>query len=115
MLEYLGSHFLSCQRVLPARDHFEGTVKAELYRGLWIARCPEEDCASSATVTSLDPIYACHVCGVGWFHVKFPINRAKIEAEVMKRKIPRKGLVHANWIYGETLKMLRDQTQAAEA
>tara|TARA_Y100000310_G_scaffold342781_2_gene447404 strand:- start:307 stop:738 length:432 start_codon:yes stop_codon:yes gene_type:complete len=119
MWEYLAHFARRNRRTLPPLEHKEGTVKAELYRGLWIARCPEDDCANAITVTSLNPIMFCTDCGAGWFDVLFPPNKVQIEHEVMKRPTARRGLVHANWDpyggprgEGESMYLLRKQTKA---
>ena len=105
-------------------DLVYGIVKAELYRGLWIVRCPAEGCYGAVAVCSTNPIYMCPDCGAGWFRVEFPKNREAIEDEVMKRPVTVKGLTHANWSpYGgrtrdgkptggpETMPQLRRQTK----
>ena len=98
MLQYLGASFRGNKRTLPDRKNVEGSVRAELYRGLWIARCPHADCSDACAVTTETPVYACPACGAGWFKVLFPDNKAAIEAEVMKRPAHRNGnLIHANW------------------
>ena len=112
LVQYIGAIFNSNQRSLPAMDHFEGVVKAELYRGLWIARCPEDGCQSAVAVTAHDPRMACGDCGAGWFTVEFPENKTEIEAELNKRPIPRKGLVHHNWAHGTSMETLEAETMA---
>ena len=111
MVDYLVSN--ATRNDVPIPDTVIGTVKARLNRGRWIADCPEDDCFGACVVTSLDPIYFCPDCGSGWYEVIFPKNKAKIEAEVLKRRVTRRGLVHANW-EGESLKTLREQTAEAE-
>jgi len=98
---------------LPEDEIPIGEVDAELHRGRWIVQCPEVDCAGAVLVTTMDPVYMCPDCGSGWYNVVFPKNKAAIEREVLKRKITRKGLVHANW-KGETIAELREQTLKAE-
>jgi len=112
MGEYCGHIALKNRVPIPAPDHCEGEVYAELHRGLWIARCPEESCSCAWAVTSVAPRFFCGECGAGWFTVVFPPNKAAIIREVMKRPIPRRGLLHANWVPGETMKQLRAETLA---
>ena len=113
MLTYLISNAKRCGVPIPASESDKGTVKARLNRGRWIVYCPEDDCFGACVVTSLDPVYFCPDCGSGWYEVIFPRNKARIEEEVMKRRVTRRGLVHANW-EGESLKKLREQTHEAE-
>ena len=100
--EYMGMF----PKQTPPVDHYEGEISAEIHRGLWIARCPEKYCSGAMAVTSLDKRIACPSCGAGWFVVQFPSNKLAIENELMKRPIPRGGMVHHNWA-GETLVELR--------
>ncbi len=113
MLEYLISNARRNDVPIPSENSDMGTVKARLHRGRWIVDCPESDCFGACVVTSLDPVYFCPDCGSGWYKVIFPKNKAKIEEEVLKRRVTRQGLVHANW-EGESLKQLREQTAEAE-
>lgn len=108
--QYLGG--IALQNGIPIPEAVAGAVYAELYRGLWIVRCPASDCSSAATVTSVNPVYFCPDCGIGWFGVVFPGNKAAIQNEVMKRPATRKGLIHANWRRGETMKQLQRETVA---
>ena len=111
MLEYCGAQALAHQVDIPAPDHFEGTIKAELHRGLWIARCSERFGSGAVAVTAVDPKAFCPDCGAGWFHIEFPADKVKIVAEVEKRFIPRPGMVFANWLPGESLAQLRRETR----
>lgn len=111
MSEYLISNARRNDVLIPA--NVIGKVKPRLHRGRWIVDCPEEECFGACVVTSIDPIYFCPDCGSGWYEVIFPKNKAKIEEEVLKRRVTRQGLVHANW-EGESLKELREQTAEAE-
>ena len=70
-------------------------IPAELYRGLWVGRCPE--CSGACAVTTTNPVYFCPDCGAGWFEITFPKNQTAIEAEVMKRPTVRGRMVFANW------------------
>ena len=108
MVDYLVSN--ATRNGIPIPESVTGTVRAELHRGRWIARCLE--CSNACLVTSLDPIYFCPDCGAGWYEVLFPKNKTQIEAELMKRPVERKGLVHVNWS-GETMKQLRAETLEA--
>ncbi len=112
VMDYLGAGFRGSGRSLPPLDHIEGDIYAELERGLWIARCPEEYCFGACAVTSLNKINACPSCGAGWFNVIFPENKAAIEKELMKRPIPRVGLIFHNWRLGESMAQLRAETKA---
>lgn len=112
MLQYVGGLFNAQRRALPAPDHLEGTIKAQLHQGLWIATCPEAGCSGAFAVTSLQPFAACSSCGAGWFEIEFPENKEAIETELNKRPIPRKGLVHHNWSPGESMAKLRKETKA---
>ena len=111
MLQYCGSIAIGNGLPVPAPDNFEGTLRAQLHRGLWVVLCPEEKCSSAVAVTSVDPKSFCPDCGAGWFHVKFPKNKAAIITELMKRPIYRPGLFHANWS-GQTMVDLRAETEA---
>ena len=112
MQEYCGHIALNNRVPFPEQDHYEGEVNAELHRGLWIARCPEASCSSAWAVSSVDPKFFCGECGAGWFTVIFPPNKAAIQRDVMKRPVPRRGLIHANWLPGETMAQLRAETLA---
>ena len=110
VLEYLGPLFRGSNRTLPPMDHVEGDTYAELIRGLWMVRCSEPYCSGATAVTSLNSITACPSCGAGWFNVVFPANKAQIEKELMKRPIPRVGMIFTNWLLGEPMKQLRKET-----
>ena len=114
MMDYLVGNAIKQGTDVP--EGLVGEVKAELYRGLWIARCVE--CSGACTVTSVDPIYMCPDCGAGWFNVVFPTNKAAIEKELLKRPTRRGGRMdYANWNphaekgKGETLGQLRFETR----
>ena len=102
IVQYLGNEAMKSGLQVPTE--VVGIVKAELHRGLWIARCPNQfnpnqylRCSNAVGVTSVNPVAMCPVCGGGWWRVEFPRNRAAIERELMKRPIPTKGLIHVNW------------------
>lgn len=122
MRQYIGHYAQRNGLSVPRMDTMQGIVLAELYRGLWIARCPSQECAGACAVTSLSPVYCCPDCGAGWFEVIFPPNKAAIEKEVMKRPETGRGLIHANWDpyggprgTGESMALLREQTKAGIA
>lgn len=82
-------------------------VKAHLDTGRWIGHCPL-GCRGAELVSMVDPFFLCTSCGSGdkWWPVVFPGNKAKIEAEVVKRADVRGWA----WNPGETLKSLRAET-----
>jgi len=82
MREYLAHHARRNRRDLPPSDEIEGPVHAELYRGLWIVRCPADPCAGACVASSLDPVYFCPDCGAGWFDVIFPVNKTAIARQL---------------------------------
>jgi len=76
-----------------------GKVKAELYRGLWIVRCPNvPGCSGAVGVDSINPVCMCPDCGAGWFKVIFPENKGAIEVELLKRPTLMNRMVYANWL-----------------
>ena len=102
VVQYLGQEALKMGHDVP--DSVVGIIQAELHRGLWIARCPNRvnpnehlRCSNAVAVDSVHPTVMCPACGDGWWKVLFPENREAIETELMKRPIPRKGLIHVNW------------------
>ncbi len=96
MIAYVGGAASTQGTPMPPQNSFEGDIHAELYRGLWIARC--NSCSGTVSVTSVQPLSMCPDCGAGWFRIIFPKNKAEIEAEVMKRPQMRGGfLKFANW------------------
>lgn len=95
IVQYLGQEAIKNGLDIPTS--MLGVVKAELHRGLWIVRCPADRCSGAVGVDSRHPVSMCPDCGAGWFRVEFPINKAAIESELLKRPIPPKGLIHANW------------------
>jgi len=113
MREYLSHFGKPNRRVPPPTDRNEGTTYAYLNHGLWMAPCiAGEGCYGLVFVTSRFPYMWCVDCGAGWFDVEFPKNKEAIVRELEKRPIPRLGMLHANWVPGETLAKLRRETKA---
>jgi len=96
MVEYVIAAATRQGTTIPPHDKLEGNIHAELYRGLWIARCTS--CSGAVAVTSLEPLSMCPDCGAGWFQVIFPKNKPEIETELMRRPQMRGGVMKfANW------------------
>lgn len=81
-------------------------VQASVNHGRWVANCPY--CAGAELVDPDDLRFWCLSCdmaanGRRWLRVAMPANRAKLEAELVKRR----SSANRNWIPGETLAALR--------
>jgi len=82
-------------------------VMARLDAGRWLADCPICDGAELVSVS--DPVFFCLSCSSGgmWWPVEWPVDRAEIEAEVIKRS----DLMGWAWNPGETLADLEAETR----
>lgn len=107
-------------------DHIQGTVRARISAGRWIADC---SCNSAMIVSTETPYFICPECGNAhndgrWRRVIFPSNRAAIETVLLKRPLMSQRRTAAgelvwmqgrnpmeawnrNWSPGETLTTLR--------
>jgi len=92
---------------IPPLDRVDQTepLRARVYRGLWIADCP--DCGAAGMVWVETPVFMCQVCWNGrigglWRGVEFPVERGEIEDILEARLLPQE----QNWT-SETLDELR--------
>lgn len=134
-------------RPLPDVRGAKGFVDAYINHGRWIAECPpkltpaidrngelifdknggqvfeKHSCGHALVASDAFPYYICTVCGNEendgqFYNIRFPSNRAAIEAELVKR--PVRNPIHSkpwaeptrNWIPGESVAKLR--AEAAE-
>ena len=86
-------------------------VQAEVNQGRWLARC--SFCSGAELIDPQDLRFYCLSCdmeaaGRRWLPVKLPVQRAAIEAALLKR--PKEE--HRNWRPGETVADLRRENAA---
>ena len=95
---------------LPKSVVLSPIAQAQVNHGRWIADCPF---CNGAEMVDLDKrLFFCGSClnkGVGgqWLTVAVPIERAAIEAELIKRS----GEEHRNWKPGESVAALRAENR----
>lgn len=86
------------------------TLPAKANHGRWVVECP---CGAAQLTGKTDRRFYCVECGNAlfegkWVAVEWPTNAAAIEEELDRRPM----LANRNWIPGETVADLRDETKA---
>jgi hypothetical protein len=93
-------------RGIDAHEHIVTThLFARIEHGRWIADCA---CGSGVNVQPGWPEARCLGCGAVYSDVVFPLNRAAIEAVLVKRP----GLANRNWWPSESLEDLERENDA---
>lgn len=91
-----------------------GTLDAETVAYVngsrWVADCPTPGCDAALVVSPDDPRFLCPICWQGYYPVAFPSDDdvAAIEDALLARPAPQT----RNWIPGETVAELREETAA---
>jgi len=101
---------------LPPTSELNGKVPARVNHGRWLVDCPG-GCPNAIIVSQVEPYFICIVCGSEenggrWYAVVFPRDKAKLEAELLKR--PARKAFEAgtrNWVPGETVAMVRRENR----
>ena len=83
------------------------TVEAEVNHGRWIINCPY--CSGAEMADPDDKKFYCLSCynqGKGYLKVKFPFNKDKIEAELLKRPVENQ-----HYLPGEKLSVIKQENK----
>lgn len=101
----------------PPLDSVAGSVPAIVNQGRWIVECATAGCGGAVVASEKAPYFFCPYCGNEgnggkWLEVKFPKEKEKIEAELLKRPARRDFEAHfRNWRPGEFMKELQDENE----
>jgi len=105
------AHVIARKRGQRILDEISGEpTSAEVNHGRWIALCPF--CSGAEIADFDDPVFMCLSCfnessGGRFIPVEFPVDHLAIEMELARRKRTE----NQNWIPGETLETLVDETK----